>query len=573
MKQASKLKQIKLWAVILLGTLCFLKSNTISAHIVHYYTLPCFTQGNTVTVNTKITAAGAGTYYHWQYRNAPGGTWTWLANGSNIINGHTFNVTGASQVSGITNYTPNLVIASAGLPLYTTELNNVELRVVMTDGLDPQYNPYPGTPAWGGEEFNNAFEAKHVRLMAKPANENCFSNCSGNILLANPALVPAPLSDYFGGFEMGNGNTTDNFSTPGTYGVTTKCSTDITRCTSLPLGASPMYRILNNPDSINSSFSAFAPHSGKQMMVVSRNNNAANRLWYRTIAVSNAANFYNGHVIFKAWFAKVDATDACMVLEVKGATSENGTVSSFTGNSISQTVTGTAGTWVQVTLNITLPLNTYKKLEFSIHSCNNTVASVAIDDICLIEPAAGALPVVLTPLKSAYVNGISQLTWATEQESNSNYFEIERSNDGNNFYAIGKVNASGYSSKSVTYKFDDAHAGFGINYYRLKLVDKDGHFDYSNTVMVNVNIKGNFVTAVYPGPFTDKININISSENQAMATVRIFDLTGRTIKNQQVQVIKGNSTVIVNNLQNLNKGMYLLEVNINGKKYTEKLLK
>lgn len=544
-----------------------------TAHTVVYYNPPCFTQGSTVTVGVKVVFAVAGSYYHWQFRTAAGGSWTWLANGNNTINGRTFSVANASQISNIADYTPNLVINNVGSPAYTTQLNNVELRVIMTDGLDPQTNPYPGTPAWGAEEFSNSYEAKYIRLIAKPANENCYSNCSGNILVNDPAAVSPSQTDYYGGFEMGTGATNDNFSTPGTYGATSKAATDITKWTSGSVGLSPRYRIMSNPDSMNTAFSAFAPHSGNQMMVVSRNNSSSNRIWQRTITVSNATNFYSGQVTLKAWFAKVDASNACMVLEVKGATTQNGTVASFTGNNVSTTLTGNAGEWVQLSLSVNLPVGTYKKLEFSIHTCGNATTSVAIDDICLVEPLAGLLPVSIKPLQASYNDGVSNLTWVTESEINSNYFEVEQSTNGTDFTAIGKVYANGYSSRTLTYQFNDVKAAAGVNYYRLRIVDKDGSFVYSNIVTVNVTVKGFFVTGVYPSPFTDKVNVSISSESTGKAYIRLSDITGRQIAVQTAAVTKGITSVSINNLGALNTGMYLVEVNFNGNRYTQKISK
>ncbi len=544
-----------------------------SAHTILYFTQPCFTQGANVTVGIKVILSGVGSYYHWQYRTAPGGTWTWLANGNNSINGRVFSVANASLVSNVADYAPDLVISNVGSPAYTTQLDNVELRVIMTYGLDPQTNPYPGTAAWGAEEFANSNQAKYIRLMAKAPAENCYSNCSGNALVI-PTSGPESISNYYGGFETGNGAANDNFSTPGTYGATSRAATDITKWTGGSLGTSPRYRVISNADSMNSAFTAFAPHTGNQMLVVSRNNSVTNRLWYRTIAVPNAANFYNGSIVFKAWFAKVDATDACMVLEVKGATTQSGTVASFSGNSISQSITGAAGNWIQVTYNINLPQNTYKKLEFSIHSCNASVASVAIDDICLVEPIAAApLPVTLLPLQGSYADGIAHLTWATQQESNSSYFEIERSTNGTDFTTAGKVFANGNSSRLIAYKFDDAKAAAGVNYYRLRMVDNNGYFEYSNIISLTVNIKGLFVTGAYPSPFTDKVNISISSENATRADIRLYDITGRVLAIKNAVVNKGITTISLDNLGNLTKGMYVVEVNCGGKKFTERMIK
>lgn len=562
---SAKFRWVLVLSVFFLG---FFK--TSSAHQVINYNVPCFTQGNTVTIGVAVTNTGVGNFFHWQYRATPGGAWVWLANGNNVINGHTFNVTGASVVSTTVNSTPDLVISNVGSPAYTTQLDNVEFRVLMTDALDPETNP--SVAIFGGEEYFD-IQAKYIRIKARPATENCFSNCSGNSLVINPALVPPPLGDYFGGFEVSGGSATDNFSTPGINGTTSRAATDIVQWTGGPLGATPLYRVINNADSINTSYDAFAPRSGRQMLVVCNNNSASNRVWYRTIAVANPAEYYNGQITFRVWLAKVDATDACMVLEVKGATTQGGSVSSFAGNSITQNVTGTAGTWVQATLSVVLPPNTYKKLEISIHGCNSTPASVAIDDICLLEPAAGVVPVVLTELKGSYSKGVAHLVWGTEQEINSSDFVIEHSTDGQNFGTLGNVSAAGYSSRMLSYKFDDIKANAGANYYRLRMVDKDGQFKYSNTVLVNVNIKGFFVTAIYPSPFVDKVNVSVSSEKSAQATVRIYDITGKVIIRKDALVNKGITTITLDNLGKLSKGLYFVELNSDGIKYAEKLIK
>lgn len=563
----------KTLTAVIITVILMLAVKKATAHTVVYYNPPCFTQGSTVTVGVKVIIAAAGSYYHWQYRATAGGSWTWLANGNNTINGRTFNITNASLVSNVNDYTPDLVISNVGVPAYTTELNNVELRVIMTNGLDPQYNPYPGTSAWGAEEFALPGQAKYIRLIAKPATENCYSNCTGNILVNDPASVSPAQGDYYGGFEMGTGSTDLNFSTPGTYGATSKAATDITKWTSGSVGTSPRYRVMSNADSMNTTFAAFAPHSGNQMLVVSRNNSSTNRLWYRTIAVANASNFYSGQVTLKAWCAKVDATNACMVLEVKGATTQSGAVASFGGNSTTTTLNGNAGEWVQITLNVNLPAGTYKKLEFSIRNCGSSTTSVAIDDICLVEPLAALLPVSMKPLQASYNDGVSNISWVTESEINSNYFEVEKSSNAVDFTTIGKVYANGYSSRTLTYQFNDVKAAAGINYYRLRIVDKDGSFTYSNIVAVNVTVKGFFVTGVYPSPFTDKVNVSIASESAGKAYIRLSDVTGRQIAVQTAVIAKGVTNITLNNLGSLNTGMYLVEVNFNGNRYTQKITK
>lgn len=587
MKQTSTQVRVpfRMCLVLSLLSISMMFGKTSSAHNVLYFNPPCFTQGTNVTIPVWIANAVAGTFYHWQYR-VPGGSWTYLSNGNNTINGRTFSVANAAINVTVSNNStstgallnPTIAISNVGSPAYTTQLDNVEFRVLMTDALDPQTN---AVNTWGGEEFLNPYEAKYVRLISKPATDNCYSNCTGNALVANPAAVPPPIEDYFGGFES-SGNpvsaSATNFATPAANG-TTKANSDITLWTTSPLSTSARYRFVNTPDTMNTAFAGFAPHGGREMMVISRLQSTTTRVWYRTIVVPSASQFFNGQITIKAWFAKVDATtDPGVVFEVKGSTTTSGgTFAVVSGGTSSTTsVTGTAGTWVQKTFTLTLPTLSQKRLEISIRSTNasaGTPVSFALDDICLLEPSAAVLPVSLTGLKGTYSGGVAHLTWGTQQEYNSNYFEIERSTDGANFSSLGKVAAAGNSTQTLNYKFDDIKANAGNNYYRLKMVDKDGSFEYSNIVMINVSIKGLNVTGIYPTPFTDKVNISVSSEMATDATIRILDNTGKVMAKQQSAIHKGITTITMDNLGQLAKGFYIIEVQSGETKVTQKLMK
>lgn len=187
--------------------------------------------------------------------------------------------------------------------------------------------------------------------------------------------------------------------------------------------------------------------------------------------------------------------------------------------------------------------------------------------------ATGSLPVVLTPLKGYYSHGVSYLFWSSLQESNSSHFEIQRSNDGLSFYNVGKVQAKSSSDTEVDYKFADIHTGAGANYYRLKLLDKDGRFQYSNIFMVNVAIMGIDVTAIYPGPFVDKINVTISSESGILADIMLFDCTGKVLSSQQAILNKGTTELTIKNLNKLAKGFYIIKVRAGETVITKKIMK
>ena len=185
----------------------------------------------------------------------------------------------------------------------------------------------------------------------------------------------------------------------------------------------------------------------------------------------------------------------------------------------------------------------------------------------------GSLPVVLTPLKGYYSKGVSHLYWSSLQESNSSHFEIERSTDGINFYQVGKVIAKSSSDKEVDYSFDDLRSNAGINYYRLKLLDKDKQFQYSNIQVLNVNIKGIDITGIYPGPFIDKINVTISSEVPVMSKIDLFDNTGKLLISRQAVLNKGVTNVVIDKLDNLTRGLYIIKVQAGETIVVKKLMK
>ena len=185
----------------------------------------------------------------------------------------------------------------------------------------------------------------------------------------------------------------------------------------------------------------------------------------------------------------------------------------------------------------------------------------------------GTLPVVLTPLKGNYANGVIHLCWKSLQESNSSHFEIERSDDGTNFTRIGKVIAKGMSDKEVDYTYNDITLVGGVNYYRLKLMDKDGEFQYSNISAIQVKVKGIEVKGIYPGPFTDKLNITVSSEQITHAFISITDNTGKQVISRQPVLNKGLNNLVIENLSNLPKGFYLIKIRAGEMTVTKKIIK
>ncbi|MCX6290527.1 MAG: hypothetical protein NT126_02030, partial [Bacteroidetes bacterium] len=91
--------------------------------------------------------------------------------------------------------------------------------------------------------------------------------------------------------------------------------------------------------------------------------------------------------------------------------------------------------------------------------------------------------------------------WSTASEINNDYFTLERSSNGLEFYEIGKIRGAGNSSVTLNYSFPDEHPLTGISYYRLKQTDFDGRFSYSPVVMISYKKDQKFY--LYPNPSKD----------------------------------------------------------------------
>ncbi len=133
------------------------------------------------------------------------------------------------------------------------------------------------------------------------------------------------------------------------------------------------------------------------------------------------------------------------------------------------------------------------------------------------------LPVELSNFSAVKNINSVNLDWSTMSESKNKGFEIERSNDGLNYVKIAEVSGKGDSHQKNNYNSTDVLPNDGINYYRLKQIDLDGSFNFSN--IVSVNFEKN-APLFYPNPTSDFITIKSESLN---ITVVIRDITGREV--------------------------------------------
>jgi hypothetical protein len=108
------------------------------------------------------------------------------------------------------------------------------------------------------------------------------------------------------------------------------------------------------------------------------------------------------------------------------------------------------------------------------------------------------LPVSWQQFEVLSKNGVNELIWSTSLELNNSHFVIERSADGNIFEAIGSQRGMGTTAQTSNYLFTDEKPLAGINYYRIKQVDFDGAFSYSDVREVSNEAIIPIMTAYHP---------------------------------------------------------------------------
>lgn len=178
---------------------------------------------------------------------------------------------------------------------------------------------------------------------------------------------------------------------------------------------------------------------------------------------------------------------------------------------------------------------------------------------------------LILPLRLLSFSGARQdenvlLQWQTADESNTSHFEIERSDNGSAFKNMGNTPAIN-NSDVHHYQFTDHSPVKGINYYRLKQVDKDGRSSFSPIVKVIFD-NSRTELKVYPNPATENITISYTGQ-QKKVTITIYDNAGRKVIVKELD----SQRLWQADISGLAKGIYLIQVNDGLIQKQEKLIK
>lgn len=182
----------------------------------------------------------------------------------------------------------------------------------------------------------------------------------------------------------------------------------------------------------------------------------------------------------------------------------------------------------------------------------------------------GPFPVSLLNISAVPVNNTYiRVDWTTLQEVNSHHFNLERSvGNTNNFQFVTTLNTlapGGNSASPLAYAHNDESVNKSVRYYyRVKMVDNNGAFAYSNIVDAMLYDGGNFISGIYPNPTDGKINVNINASEATQYTFRIYNPLGQEITKVFADAKAGDNVFEID-LSRLAIGTYQLVIMENGK--------
>jgi photosystem II stability/assembly factor-like uncharacterized protein len=189
----------------------------------------------------------------------------------------------------------------------------------------------------------------------------------------------------------------------------------------------------------------------------------------------------------------------------------------------------------------------------------------------------GGLPVELTHFDASISSNVVTLNWQTASETNNKGFEVQRLQNCKNsrsqdWITIGFVAGYGTTTEKRSYSFTDENLSSGNYSYRLKQIDFDGTYKYSDIVEVEIAPIASSLSQNYPNPFNPTTSIQYSIASKQFVTLKIYDVLGNEVAalvNEEKPA--GNYTVEFNG-NNLASGIYFYQMKAGNFTATKKLI-
>ncbi len=199
-------------------------------------------------------------------------------------------------------------------------------------------------------------------------------------------------------------------------------------------------------------------------------------------------------------------------------------------------------------------------------------ANVNANAIGIAGPSMGGSCSVVLGLDNVnfnaqYKNGSTNITWAAANEQKVISYTVEKSNNGNSFSNVNTVTAMGNNN----YSYIDRGTN-GTFYYRLKLLENNGSYYYTDIRKVVINGKNVNINNIYPSPAKNSVNIEISNSKATTANIQIINSNGVIVLQKRENFANSNFTKTLN-VSSLASGVYIVKIIANGEVITQKFTK
>ena len=184
------------------------------------------------------------------------------------------------------------------------------------------------------------------------------------------------------------------------------------------------------------------------------------------------------------------------------------------------------------------------------------------------------LPVELSSFSSIIKDKIVILSWKTQTEVNNYGFEVQRSNDKNEWSILDFVEGNGNSNSPQTYTyFDKEIKPIGKYYYRLRQIDNNGSYSYSDILKVNFKLPDELkLNQNYPNPFNPSTNISFTIPHAGNVILRVFNTLGEEISIVTKGFMESGEYSYSFNAEGLTSGMYIYRLSVGKTTLTKKML-
>jgi hypothetical protein len=239
-------------------------------------------------------------------------------------------------------------------------------------------------------------------------------------------------------------------------------------------------------------------------------------------------------------------------LTVQGGSLGTNAVWRWYRNSCGDTLIGTGNT-ISV-----LPTQTTTYYVRAEGDCNTTTCAqvTIVVDPCVI------LPVDFLQFSAVQRAYAIDLDWKIITSEQISHFEVERSEDGNQFKKIGTVNGGSAKNAAARFSYQDANPDVNSNiiYYRIKVVSINGVSKYSNILTVRISALNNPKLKINPNPASSSVNISFYSALRGTIELQLLDMTGKIVLREQRIAESGQNSITLNQLSGLSEGIYTILV-------------